>query len=464
MELIITPWNGPAFLSIENVCAAIAGGNCAILKPSERSPNTTECLRHLLSNIEGIDVFVCPEGEEVSSWMDRVLSIRYDHIKFTGNPTIAAKILARAAPHRTPCTLELGGKSPVIWGWKGWAKDIVSEAWQNEIRNEKPGFFKFGKAVKLATVMKRLCFAKFGFNVGQICVAPDYILLVVDKDEDPDEMAKLLARNCLEILHVFYGSGGFLYLDFCSVMEKASVNVVDESMKQVMLDTVKRSKEGSRKSVISSSSGERNSISKQSLKSNHDFGKLIDLVAFDRVMRLLNDPKIANTTKIVYNNEEPDRARRFVSPTFVINPPPDSLIMREEIFAPVLPIITVKSEHDAITYIQSFDESKPHLAAPFDECRNHPLASYVVSNDKKLVQLAYTKIQTGCIYSHVFLIISHMFLRKWRETLSVFCIVHILRSVSVVFHTYKLYQTRLAAWLHTYAFVDIMFRFYCNNW
>ena len=110
--LIISPWNYPVQLCLVPLIGAIAAGNCAVIKPSVKAPETARALKAMLESIYP-EEFVCVvEGshEETAG----LLELKWDHIFFTGSQAGGRQIMAAAARHLTPVTLELGGKSPVI--------------------------------------------------------------------------------------------------------------------------------------------------------------------------------------------------------------------------------------------------------------------------------------------------------------------------------------------------------------
>ncbi|MEO6886016.1 MAG: aldehyde dehydrogenase family protein [Jatrophihabitantaceae bacterium] len=144
--LIIGPWNYPAYLTLTPLVAAIAAGNCAILKPSEHTPATSALLARLVPQYLDASAVAVVEGaaEATQSLIDQAL----DHVFFTGGPEIGKAVMAGAAKHLTPVTLELGGKSPVI---------VASDA-------------------DLPVAARRIAFTKL-MNSGQTCIAPDYVLV-----------------------------------------------------------------------------------------------------------------------------------------------------------------------------------------------------------------------------------------------------------------------------------------------
>ena len=146
VALIISPWNYPLLLCLDPLIAALAAGNCCVLKPSRQSPHVTQALADMLGSIFPRDYVAVVQGD--SSVTDALLAQDFDYIFFTGSPRIGRKIMAAAAQHLTPVTLELGGKSPCI------VDDTVS----------------------LPLAARRIAFGKIT-NAGQTCVAPDYLLI-----------------------------------------------------------------------------------------------------------------------------------------------------------------------------------------------------------------------------------------------------------------------------------------------
>ena len=165
--LILSPWNYPVQLLLAPLCGALAAGNCVLLKPSELAPATSAALaRWLPEYLDPGAVAVVEGGKDVTT---ALLRERFDHIFFTGGAAVAKIVMAAAAHHLTPVTLELGGKCPAI----------VSDG-------------------DLRAIARRLAFGKF-LNAGQTCVAPDY-LLVTRPNVEP------LLRHLREVLVEFYGT------------------------------------------------------------------------------------------------------------------------------------------------------------------------------------------------------------------------------------------------------------------
>jgi len=161
--LIISPWNFPFNLTLGPLVSAVAAGNCAVLKPSEMTPNAAACMKRILAEVFPEDEVAVVEGD--ASVAEALLKKKWDHIFFTGSPRIGQIVMKAAAEHLTPVTLELGGKSPAI----------------------------IDRSADLDEAAKKIAWGK-AFNSGQICIAPDYLL--VDESIRAPFVEKL--RNALE--------------------------------------------------------------------------------------------------------------------------------------------------------------------------------------------------------------------------------------------------------------------------
>ena len=276
--LILAPWNYPLLLSLEPLIGALAAGNCCVLKPSEHAPAASAALRELLAQCFPPElVSVAEGGPEVSR---ALLAEKFDYIFFTGGTEIGRQVMAAAAAHLTPVTLELGGKSP-----------CVVDATAN-----------------LDLAAKRLVFGKL-LNCGQTCVAPDYVL--ADR-RIKDELIARLRRW----IAVQYGSDP--------------------------LD-------------------------------NRGYVRMVDRRHFDRVMGLI-DPG-----KVVYGGRG-DPETLTIQPTILDGPSPGDPVMEEEIFGPLLPILT-------------FDHLQE--AADFINRRPRPLALYLFSQDRAARRLFLERVPFG---------------------------------------------------------------------
>jgi aldehyde dehydrogenase (NAD+) len=278
VALIISPWNYPFQLCIGPLVGAIAAGNCAVLKPSEISSNTAKVLQELIDDtFDQKYVAVIQGGVKTST---AILKEKWDYIFFTGSLFVGKIVMAAAAKHITPLTLELGGKSPCI------VHDDAS----------------------IDKAAKRIVWGKF-LNAGQTCIAPDYVL-------------------------------------------------VQESVKEELVSRMKFH--------ITRSFG------KTPLKSD-DFGRMISDKQFSRVSKLMKSGKILFGGKT--RSDE-----KYISPTLLEVTNPRAKIMQEEIFGPVLPILTYSSLNQALFFVNK---------------RPKPLALYFFSNSKKLMNKVTAETSSG---------------------------------------------------------------------
>lgn len=167
VALIIGPWNYPFQLMISPLVGAIAAGNCAVLKPSEHAPHTSTAVTKLIQSIFDPEYVAVVEGDAKVS--QQLLVEKYDHIFFTGGTAIGRIIMAAAAKHLTPVTLELGGKSPCI----------------------------VDPEINVEYAARRIVWGKF-LNAGQTCIAPDYLLV----DRRIKDQLMVTIKQCVQ---EFYG-------------------------------------------------------------------------------------------------------------------------------------------------------------------------------------------------------------------------------------------------------------------
>lgn len=151
--LIIAPWNFPFNLTVGPLVSCIAAGCTAIIKPSEHSPSTSGLIQKMVREVFPTDeITVLLGGVEITT---ALLELPFDHIFFTGSPTVGKIIMKAAAEHLASVTLELGGKSPVI----------------------------IDESADLQDAAGKIIWGKF-VNCGQTCIAPDYILVHESKKEE----------------------------------------------------------------------------------------------------------------------------------------------------------------------------------------------------------------------------------------------------------------------------------------
>jgi aldehyde dehydrogenase (NAD+) len=180
--LIISPWNYPFQLIISPLVGAIAAGNCAILKPSELTPNTSRLLNEMIKQYFDPAYITVVEGGVQTS--QQLLAEKFDHIFFTGGTAVGKIVMEAAAKNLTPVTLELGGKSPCI---------VDSD-------------------INIEHTARRITWGKF-INCGQTCIAPDYLL--VDKS-----IKKNLLNELQKCLQEFYGENPARSSDYARIVSK----------------------------------------------------------------------------------------------------------------------------------------------------------------------------------------------------------------------------------------------------
>lgn len=276
--LIIGPWNYPFQLAIAPLIGAIAAGNTAILKPSELAPHTSRLIADLIAATFPPHYITAVEGDKEIT--QDLLQHKFDHIFFTGGTKIGQIIMTAAAQHLTPVTLELGGKSPCI------------------VTADTP----------LEVAARRIAWGKF-INGGQICVAPDYLLV-------PTAIKADLIAALKRAIVTSYGEDPAQSPDYCRMI------------------------------------------------SDRHWQRLVDLI----------DP-----AKVVHGGTS-DRETRYIAPTILDGVTWDDPIMAEEIFGPILPILTYDSLEDAIAQINA---------------RPKPLALYLFSRDRATQEQVLTRTSSG---------------------------------------------------------------------
>ncbi|MGM9552622.1 MAG: aldehyde dehydrogenase [Clostridia bacterium] len=275
--LIMSPWNYPFLLTVEPLVDALAAGNTAVVKPSAYSPYTTKVLGEIIKGTfdEKYVAFVDGGREENKSLLEQ----KFDYIFFTGGKTVGRLVMEKASKNLTPVTLELGGKSPCI----------------------------VDKSANIKLSAKRIVWGKY-LNLGQTCVAPDYILCHKDVKD-----------NLLENLK--------------KEIDKQFGNALE----------------------------------------NPDYGKIINNKHFDRICSLIDFDKVVKGGKS-------DREKLKIEPTVMDNVTWDDSVMGEEIFGPILPILTYSDTDDVIETVN-----------------NHPspLALYIFSEDKKVIKKVTNRCPFG---------------------------------------------------------------------
>jgi aldehyde dehydrogenase (NAD+) len=278
--LIIAPWNYPFFLSISPLVSAIAGGNTAIIKPSEEAAHTALVIEDIISTTFSsnyIHVVQGIGGEVIPAMLNEV---RFDHVFFTGSTGVGQKIMEMAAKKLVPVTLELGGKSPCI----------------------------VDQSAALDYTAKKIAWSKL-MNAGQTCVAPDYVLV---HRSVKDQLVAKLTNN----------------------------------FKQMFGDDPSKSE---------------------------DFGRIINTKRFKSLLSYLSQGKLVTGGR---HNE----ADCYIEPTIIEDISINDTVMQEEIFGPVLPIISYDSNEEVLKWIDK---------NPF------PLSLYVYAEDKKVQDYYISSVRFG---------------------------------------------------------------------
>ena len=276
--LVMSPWNYPFLLSMDQLVDAIAAGNTVILKPSAYSPYTSALIEKMIRECFAPEMATVVTGGRAEN--TSLLEEHFDYVFFTGSQNVGKEVMKKASAHLTPVTLELGGKSPCI----------------------------IDESADLKLAARRIVFGKY-LNCGQTCVAPDYI--------------------CCH-----------------------------SSVKNVFLEEVKKQ--------IQIQFGEHP-------LSNPDYGKIINEKHFTRISGLIDADKV-----ICGGYTDSDTLR--IEPTVMDHVTYEDSVMQEEIFGPIMPVLTYDSLDDLIRKINSMP---------------HPLALYFFTRDKTSVRKVTAQCQFG---------------------------------------------------------------------
>jgi len=188
--LIVAPFNYPLSLITRPLVGAIAAGNCCIIKPSEVSVHTQNLVVELFPKYLDPRCFQVITGGIAES--TELLKQRYDYILYTGNGTVGKIVMKAAAEYLTPVSLELGGKSPLI---------ITDD-------------------VNIKSAIKRISFGKW-LNVGQTCIAPDYIMVPKSKQAD-------LVEELRKTIKDFFGEDPKISPDYGRIINERHTKRIGE--------------------------------------------------------------------------------------------------------------------------------------------------------------------------------------------------------------------------------------------
>jgi aldehyde dehydrogenase (NAD+) len=283
--LILGPWNFPLGLVLGPLAAAVAAGNCCIVKLTDLCPATARVAAKIIKEaFEEKEVALFEGGVDVAT---ALLELPFNHIFFTGSTRVGKLVMAAAAKHLATVTLELGGKSPVIVDEDADVKKIAGD---------------------LAAAKQ--------FNGGQACISPDFVFIKEQQKQDLIEEFRTKVRQNL------YTEDGKIKKD--------------------------------------------------------NIAQIVNDQNFARIKRLFDDA-VAKGAKIAVGGTL-EAADRTIHPTLLTDVTPDMLIMQEEIFAPIVPVMTYRNIDDVIDYIAG---------------RAKPLALYIYSNNRGNIDKILSRTSSG---------------------------------------------------------------------
>ena len=278
--LIIGPWNYPIQLMFSPLVGAIAAGNAVVLKSSEFAQASSAVIKKLIEENFSKEYILHMDGDGATVIPQMMNEFRFDYVFYTGSTTVGKIIYKMAAEKLVPVTLELGGKSP--------------------------GVVEADANIKVAA--RRIAMTKFS-NAGQMCVAPDYVL-------------------------------------------------VHETVKEKFLEQLK-------KTILKFYSEEPSQ--------DYSYCRIINEKQLNRILNYLKDGTIIHGGSY-------DKSKLYIEPTILDNVSLDAPVMKDEIFGPILPVISYSS----------FDEAKEIIN------RNpNPLAFYVFTSSKKKERKWLEEIPSG---------------------------------------------------------------------
>ena len=278
--LIIAPWNYPFQLLINPLVGAIAAGNCVVLKASEFAAATDTVMKKMIEETFPEEYILYEQGEGAELVPRLMNHFTFDFVFYTGSTAVGRLVYKMAAERLVPVVLEMGGKCPCV---------VESDA-----------------NIKVAA--RRIAVTKFS-TAGQMCVAPDYVL-------------------------------------------------VHESVKERFINSL-------REALLSFFSDKP--------EQDYSYCKIINEKQFNRLSAYLSDGKIVHGGRT-------DKEKLFIEPTILENISLDAPVMKDEIFGPILPVISYKTMEEAKQIIQ----------------RNpNPLAFYVYTSSRKKEKEWLSAIPSG---------------------------------------------------------------------
>ena len=282
--LIIGPWNYPLQLCLHPLVSALAAGNTAVLKPSEHAPATAALIARLIADAFPPQIVQVVQGD--GSVAAQLLEQRFDHIVFTGGERVGRLVMAAAARHLTPVTLELGGKSPAI---------VLADA-------------------DLAVTARRLVWGK-SLNSGQTCIAPDHLL-------------------------------------------------VEASIREPLLQAIR---------------AEISAFFADDPVGSGDRGRIVHQGRFDHLVGLLEGARARG--QVLFGGEL-DRGRLRIGLTLLEVSEDDDPLMQEELFGPLLPVLTIENLDQALEQVRRSPK---------------PLALYLFSRSQEAVETVLNSSSSGSV-------------------------------------------------------------------
>jgi coniferyl-aldehyde dehydrogenase len=254
---LISPWNFPFNLTFAPLAGIVAAGNRCMIKTSEFTPNSSELIKKMI--VEAFDpseIAVFNGGPDVAQAFTR---LSFDHLLYTGGGAVAKQVMRAAAENLVPVTLELGGKCPVIVSATASIEDAAN---------------------RLMTIKT--------LNAGQICLAPDYVLV---PENQVDNFKSAAAKAVAQMYPTLAGNP-----DYTSIINQSHYNRLQRHLADAK-------------------------------------------------------EKGADIVELNPANESFSGNTRRIPPTLIVNPTEDMTVMQEEIFGPLLPVKTYRGIDDAIGYV-----------------------------------------------------------------------------------------------------------------
>jgi len=283
--LILGPWNFPLGLTMGPLAAAIAAGNCCMVKLTDLCPATAKVAAKVIKQaFDEKDVALFEGGVDVAT---ALLELPFNHIFFTGSTRVGKLVMAAAAKNLATVTLELGGKSPVIVDDGADVKKVAGD---------------------LAAAKQ--------FNGGQACISPDYVFV------KESQKGALIEEFRAKVKQNLYRDDG---------------TIKKESIAQIVNDQ-----------------------------------------NFARIKKLFDDA-VAKGAKVAVGGTL-EQADRTIHPTMLTDVTPDMQILQEEIFAPIVPVVTYKNIDEVIQHITG---------------RGKPLALYLYSNNQDNIDKVLSRTSSG---------------------------------------------------------------------